>query len=69
LVAVPTRQDAEAVSADCPEVERKLEAANPGSRDEDRLTASAADLRGQYQRLVEQVLAGASASTAAPVCL
>lgn len=48
-------REAEAVLEEWRRVERELENAAPGSRDEDRLQALAAQLRDEYQRLVDDL--------------
>jgi hypothetical protein len=54
-VVVATHKEAEEVLATWREIERRLAAAEPGSREHERLTSDAALLRDRYQQLVEEV--------------
>jgi hypothetical protein len=50
------QRESEAVLAMWREIERALEAAEPGSREAERLIADAARLRDEYQRLVQETI-------------
>ena len=52
---VATHKEAEEVLATWREIERQLAAAEPGSREHERLTSDAVLLRDRYQQLVEEV--------------